>query len=258
MTFVGKLFLMMNLAFSLMMGVAAFGLWANNIDYGPEAKGKTKQAPAKVTATANQIKDLVATRVPVENSWRTARAELIQREQQRQAELVWYNAQLKLLQRGDPARPDVPIQLSAVVLDNKFLPVPGPGPANPLQMAPVEYPPGQQLHQAPIYATRLEAARKDNAAVVAAFQKELTEDQRLTNLLTGGPEKKGLRQQLLDERAKRLGIEAEIAATRPLFINTAVETELVRRRLASLQDRIVELKTYLRTKHKLDVAMRSR
>jgi hypothetical protein len=148
------------------------------------------------------------------------------------------------------------VQLSAVRLD-KHLPIEIKG-TGTLQLDPVEYPPGQQLNQASVYVTRLEAARKDNAAVLAALNKQLEEDQRLTNILTGTADKRGLRQQLLDERAKRAGIEAEIAAVRPLFVNTAVETDLVQKRLQSLQDRIVELKAYLRSKHNVDVAMRSR
>jgi hypothetical protein len=258
MTFLGKLLLMINLAFSLVMGVAAFGLWANNLDYGPEAKGKSQQPPAKVTATAKEITELVATRGAVEGSWRSARAELLKSQAQRQAELVWYANQLKVLQHGDPTRPGEAAQLRAVVLD-KHLPVVAVGAVDPLQMAPVNDAAGQPLNQASVYLTKLKAARESNADVLANLNKELLEDQRLTNLLTGTPEKKGgLRQQIIDERLKAEGIEAEINSVRPLFINIAVETDLVRKRLDSLQERIAELKTYLRTKHKLDVAMRSR
>jgi hypothetical protein len=53
-------------------------------------------------------------------------------------------------------------------------------------------------------------------------------------------------------------IDSEYESVRPLFINTAVESELIRKRYESMQERIEELKRYLLKKHKVDVAMRGR
>ena len=118
----------------------------------------------------------------------------------------------------------------------------------------------QPLLQMSTYNSRLEIAQKENKDVLDRLDAQIQEDIRLTNLLTGtmDPPKKGLRQLLVDERDKRVDLDSEYLSVRPLFINTAVESELVRRRYDSMQGRINELKTYLLKKHKLDVALRGR
>ena len=44
---------------------------------------------------------------------------------------------------------------------------------------------------------------------------------------------------------------------RPLFVNTAVESELILKRLAALQEHIKELENYIK-KRKMDVALSKR
>jgi hypothetical protein len=90
--------------------------------------------------------------------------------------------------------------------------------------------------------------------------KTIQEDTDLTNQLVGTPAAggkpavKGLRQRHVEERDKRDGIVAEQRLVRPLFVNTAVESELTLQRLRTLQEREKELIEYLRKKHKIEVA----
>jgi hypothetical protein len=92
--------------------------------------------------------------------------------------------------------------------------------------------------------------------VMDKHKKAVDEDARLTNLLAGTPETKGLRQRHDDEVAKRDGVQAEQRLVRPLFVNVAVDSELVLARTKQLQAREKELIEYLRKIHKVEVASR--
>src|SRR5262249_39839638 len=92
--------------------------------------------------------------------------------------------------------------------------------------------------------------------VMDKHKKAVDEDARLTNLLAGTPETKGLRQRQDEEVAKRDGVAAEQKLVRPLFVNVAVDSELVLERTKQLQAGEKELIEYLRKIHKVEVASR--
>jgi hypothetical protein len=263
MTFVGKLFVLVNLAISLMMAVAAFGLYATGLDYDSETRSKGQaQPPAKFTALRKDIEATLSTWNAVEGSWRTNRKSLLERQDQRRADHQWYVTQLEFARSKATAADPVKV----VVLD-KHLPVPDPANFNRPTMRPSDPP----LESLAAYVAQWEVAHKDNLGVQERLQAQIKEDIRLTHQLTGTTEamddrskeekvpvrvwKLGYRQVLVDERDKREGVEAEYNSVRPLFINVAVELELVRTRYNAMQERIKELKTYLRKRHKVDVAM---
>src|SRR5207249_2294968 len=52
----------------------------------------------------------------------------------------------------------------------------------------------------------------------------------------------GFHRLVVEERDKREDLDAEIRTVRPLFINTAVESELIRKRNEAMQEQIVKLK----------------
>src|SRR4051812_47765172 len=94
MTRLGKLFVMLNLVLSLMLGATAFGVYTNGVDFSDTpAKGSVpagKLAPVKA-----ELEDTLKQIPTVENSWQTARAELLAREDKRRAERDWYAQQLR-------------------------------------------------------------------------------------------------------------------------------------------------------------------
>jgi hypothetical protein len=250
MTFVGKLFLMINLALSLLMALVALAMYTNGIDWS-DNRAKGSQPPGRLADKLEEVRHLIAAIGPVENTWRAARADLLQREEQRREDHDWYAGELDHLRtKATAARPG-----RTTVLD-KHLPVRDPRNKNRPQMDPTVDRAGQPLLALTEYGRQLDAARRDNLNVLDELKKEIAEDVRLTNLITGVPGKKGLRQLLTEERDKRDGIVAEVDLTRPLFINTVVESELVKKRHEALQERITELKDRLRRKDKVDVTRR--
>jgi hypothetical protein len=263
MTFLGKLFVMVNVGISFLMAFVAFGLFATGLDYDSESKAKPGQPPARITALANEITGVVSTIPAVENGWREARNDLLRREEQRREDHVWYDKEMAFARTKATAADPV----KTVRLD-KHLPVLDK--ANKPTMDPAVDRAGQPLQSLAIYTKQLEDARKDNAAVLTRLQEEIAKDIEWTNQLTGTKDEKkpaavpanvwriGYRQLLVDEHLKREGIEDEISSVRPLFVNITVESELIRKRYESMQQRIAELKTYLKKKHKVDVALRGR
>jgi hypothetical protein len=253
MTLFGKILVMVNLAFSAIMAVAALGLYATGLDYGPESKKDTSpKPPARVTALQKDITETMATMKPIEESWRTTRAELLRDEEKRANNRRVYDFELTLLRQGPAMNKDQ--QVRAVVIGPDHLPVVDPATKLP-QMADTVDRIGQPLRPMATYVLQMEAVRKENEAILANLEKEIRKDEGLTNLLVGDMGKRGLRQMLVDERDKREGIVAEYNSVRPLFINIAVESQLVRKRLSAMQVQIEQLKSYLRKLHKVDVAM---
>ncbi len=75
MTFIGKLFVMINLAISLLMAVTAFGLYASGIDWTDRA-AKEGQPEGKMQGLRKEIDDVVARLSLAEGSWKAARQEV--------------------------------------------------------------------------------------------------------------------------------------------------------------------------------------
>jgi hypothetical protein len=273
MTLLGKIFVMFNLAVSFMMAVAAFGLYATNLDYDSETRSKTgqPQEPARFTAVRKEVEDVLKTKAPVDGSWRNARNALWRRQEDRLATLAWYDKQINH-ERNLARLPDNPAMM--VELRN-HLPVPVKPGSGELTMVQALDRDGKTMPSLVVAISQWENAHKDNLVVLEKLRKEMARDKALTQQLTGTAEpideesKKdkditpsvwriGYRQLLVNERVKREGVESEINSVRPLFINTQVESGLLKQRKESLQERIKELKTYLSRKHKVDVAMRPR
>jgi hypothetical protein len=251
MTLLGKILVMLNLVFSAMMAVAALGLYATGLDYGPETKkDTTPKPPAQVTALSKEISDVLSTAGAIDGSWRATRAELLREEEQRSKNREVYDQELAMLRVGPP----VDKQVREVVFGADQLPVLDAATKLPV-MKDAQDRAGQPLRTMAYYDAQIETVRKENENVVVTLEKEIKEDERLTTLLTGDKGVRGLRQMLVDERIKREGITSEYNSVRPLFINTAVESQLTRKRLDALQEQIEQLKTYLRMIHKVDVAM---
>jgi hypothetical protein len=256
MTFVGKILVMVNLAFSAIMAIAALGLYMNGLDYGPEAKGNTTpKPPARVTALQDQIKGVLDNIKPIEESWRTTRAELLKEEEQRARNRQVYDVELALLRKG-PAG-DENRQIRAVVIGPDNLPSVDPATKLPVMRDTLDRL-DQPLRPMATYVAQLEAVRKDNDSILANLEKQIKKTEGLTLQLTGEKGARGLRQKLVDERVKREGVIAEHNSVRPLFINITVESQLARKRLEALQEQIEQLKSYLRKTHEVDVAMKGR
>lgn len=266
MTFVGKLFVMVNLAFSMIMATVAFALYSSNVDYSPESKRDAQpKAPVRVTQLRAEIDNVTATVPAVQGSWRAARFAnakdyrgLLVLEAQRQKDRSEYRKLLLALREGKPGMPDSQVQ--EIEIGKDHLPVANlaPGATPPLRFTDALDRSGQPLLPLKSYENQMEAVRKENAAVLVSLEEQIRMGIELTNRLTGSADARGLRQMLVDERIKREGVIAEFNSLRPLFINTVVDSQLMRERVETMKEQIDQLKAYLHMKYKVDVVARGR
>ncbi len=245
MTFIGKLFVMVNVAVSLMLMVAGLGLFATRVDWtDAPAKGG---APAGVmSAKKAALKDVTETIRPAEATWSASYGELFVQEKNRATNRQFFSDRLADV-RGDP---DTGRQPQMAVL-NAGLPVldaigqPKLAPATNRQGEP-------GLKSLKFYEGELVKKHAENEAELKRFNAEVTKDIALTDELIGKDGKKGLRDLINDEKVKREGLEAEIEQTGPLFINAKVEAAVSQRRIDLLDEQIKSLKERVRSLEKLD------
>ena len=245
MTFIGKLFVMINLTISLLMAVTAFGLYVAGIDWSDKA-GKDGQPAGKMLGVRKDIEDVLA-RLPVaEGSWKSNRAELFSREDVRRTERLWSDTEMAKLVGGKG--PVSMVDATASATNPSARPI----------LIPAEFG-GQPLMTRDIYDTRLGDHQRENAMLRDDLAKKVKEDDDQTRRLAGDkdtdpePRVRGIRRELVEERFKRLGIVDEQGVTSGLQINVAVESQLILDRLDDLDGRIQELGRYLKKKHNVDV-----
>src|SRR5262245_20508810 len=95
MTFVGKLFVLVNLMFSLILAAGAFVVYSSGIDWS-EPKGKLVPVKAEIGELTKQLQLADA-------SWGAVRTELLDREDQRRGDRAFYAQQLsELFTSKDP------------------------------------------------------------------------------------------------------------------------------------------------------------
>ena len=241
MTFIGKLFVMINLALSLLMAATAFGLFVGGIDWSDKA-GKDGQPGGRLVALQADIKGVLE-RLPVaEKTWKADRTDLFAGEDTRRTERLWTDAEMAKLAGGKE-------QVYAVETAT-------PGARPKMALAEVF---GQPLMTSEVYDERLLAHQKENDTTRVELEKKVKEDEVLTRKLAGDkegdhePRIRGIRRELVEERAKRLALVDEQGITNSLEINVKVDSQLSANRLEALDERIQELVRYLKNKHKVDV-----
>jgi hypothetical protein len=243
MTMLGKLLLMFNLAFSLMLAAWSFSLYANRIDWSNN-KAKADQPDGEFTVRDAQIVKLWDAVRPAEASWRNSRAALLNQEARRVVERTWYNKQMnhvfKDATAANPigeltfaAKEDDRTKAGQLVMDNNGDPV-----LNPLKDIG-----GHPLKSLAAYNEDNQKVLKSLEEVARKHTAQIEEAIKLTQQLVGekdGP--RGLQQRILDEKAKSAAVMAEQALIRPMLVNTVVQSELIVKRRRALEKRIEELK----------------
>ena len=249
MTFIGKLFVMINLAISLLMAATAFGLYASGIDWTDRA-AKDGQPEGKLQGLRKEIDDVVARLKLAEGSWKSARADMRTREDVRRIERAWSDGEMAKLAGGK----------EKVYMVDSVASAANPAARPVMVLAPAflgQEPPA--LMTRVFYDAQLAAYQKQNTTIRIALAQKVKEDEDLTRTLAGDkegepePRLRGIRREIAEERVKRLGLIDEQGITRALEVNVAVESELILKRLDALDERIQELVRYLKKKHKVDV-----
>lgn len=237
MTLLGKVFVLVNLALSLVMATLAFGVYANGIDWSNNpAKGT--QSAGRFVAKKAEIDDLSKGITLSYETWRTANKELLTKEEQRRFDRRWYAAELEKLYTAKGQVLMVAQEKGAA--DAAGRPTLVPAVENEVEKAPLQ---GMQ-----VYHERLKQITEERERIRKELEAKVKEDTELTNQLTGDPERKtkGLRRLLTEERTKQEGLIAETGIEEALRINREVESELILKRLDSLNERIRELEAFLK------------
>jgi hypothetical protein len=240
MTRLAKILIFVNLAFSFGMMAWALALYTNRVDFSNN-KAQGDQPAGELVKRVERIEELKAAFRPAETAWLNARTSVQGLEARRAADHDWYASELVFLRTGataaNPARAVV-YELGSPAPDTK-----DPGRA---KMKPATGPMNQPLESLKAYEGQLKDAHDLLARETERYEKAIKEDTDLTNKLAGYKDKddkevKGLRQRIVDERAKLVNLNNEHKFVKPLLVNAFVESQLVLKRADALRARIKEL-----------------
>lgn len=261
MTFLGKLFVMVNVGISLTMAFLAFGLYAHGVDWGYDVASPGKQGGV-FEERDKEIKALSPSIGPSDANWAKARAELWKAEDERREAREEYVKELKYDRSqaapvGD-AMDDADKAARTVVVDEKtYRPVMQKAPKGHLpeiaRGAKVRSEKGKEaeapyLYSRDYYVVRLASLHEKNLVLLKELDKLIDQDVELTREMYDEKTKVGLRTYIDEERDKRRGLEEELRVVRPLYVNTSIEAALSRKRLTSLQEQIKGLNEYIKSR----------
>jgi hypothetical protein len=232
----GKVLLLINLAFSLILAGWAFSVYANPPDWVKDGKPSGRMADRQ--KEIQQLQTALSTATAGRQDARTA---LLAQENKLLADRDWYHYQLQKLRTGPGAQDRTPIQMLALV---NGLPARDPRNQDRPRMAPATDRAGQPLQWMSAYDQQLDTKRKELSAVLKKYDDLVKRDAELTEELTGNTMKgtKGLHQRLEGEKAKTQGVIAELRLVKPRLVNAVVEGQLLLGRQKQLESRIEELK----------------
>jgi hypothetical protein len=256
MTLLGKILLLFNLAFSVLLAGWAFTVYADRIDW-TKKKGKASEfGPAaqsgEFAVRDERLKELQKNLGSAQVRWRVARANLRDEEARRVADRIWSENEMKHLTKTatpdkDPvgemvvAAKDDPakgLRKGQVELNDKGEP----------QLVPAKDAAGNPLGSLDAYNDKDAKTLQSLDQVLARLNAQIEEANKLTDQIIGAKDaagnvvSRGLHERIRDEKAKRAGVVAEQALLRPQLINTVVDAQLLKKRRDALKKRVEELK----------------
>jgi hypothetical protein len=248
MTLLGKILVFIDVLLSLMALTFAVAVYTNNVDWS-DSPPKGEKPAGLLNQEKAALKDALAGLPPAQASWTVARGELLRKEEQAGQARDFYAAQLKLV-RSD-ATADRPAQ--AVKFEG-LQPVPDENNPALLKLEDAKDRAGKNLQSLSAHAASSADTQTKLMDVMTKYQADIEEDRKLTDEIVGEGTKKGLHQRLIDERVKRQGVQEEQNMVRPLLKNAEVDWGLIGKRKEGLDERIAELRNYLRKRHMVVVA----
>jgi hypothetical protein len=242
----GKVLVLVNVGFSLLLAAVAGVLAYNRVDW-TNSPAKEGQPEGELVKRAQRLKEYQASVKPAEAAWRAARAELPVKEDRLRKDREWYAAELERLSKED----NNPIVQVEFTTDNgqptgkptgyyKADPDPKNGGRPNLVAVADRY--GKPLHAMPYYVREEKRVHGELVKELAALDAAKKKDADLTEQLIGGPKwGMGLIKRIEAEKVKRGEVIAEQKWLEPLRVNTFVETELILQRKKALEARVKEL-----------------
>lgn len=240
-TRLGKIFVFVNLTFSLLFAGLALGIATNRIDWsgtGKAVPGEVAQGElAKRKAELRRRSELAGAATEV---WQKERAELLKTEKQRVDDQQWYEAQLDILRGKDKKGNEVKAPITALVYDANGLKIDektGRPVLQPVADKPLE---SNEAMQRTLADTK--HAIDEELDKIAKLEKQEAE---LTLEINGEKDKmKGLRDLIAEEERVKQNAAAETETVKPVRVNREVEASLLKKRRLALEARIRELESF--------------
>jgi hypothetical protein len=260
MTFLGKAFVMINVAISLLMAFVALGLYFNGTDWGYDVAEPGKQG-GLIEMKKKEIAEVQQGLGPSENAWKAARPTLWKAEEERREARAEYVKQLQY----NLAKATKTDGAKAVVMEEKKDPKLGPikvpervpGKRHLPKMEVAKSDDGDPLSSRAYYRAELQKVNQLNHDLRRQFEQASKKDEDLNKLIYDKATDTGLQVDLVVERDKREAVQAERRQVRPLYVNTAVESELSIKRLEQMRGQIAALRAYC-AKRGIDVQVAKR
>lgn len=250
MTLLGKLLVVFNLAFALLLAAWSFNIYANGIDWTDKKDDKsTPPRMGQFAIRAAQLKELWDGVAPAQKDWKLKRDQLAKEESHLADERVWYDKEIRFVLMGqakgkgisevamaDKNDPKTGVRKGDILLDDKGFPLMVPlrdrmnNPLQLLSLAEYNVEEGNILNEIGIE--------------MAKHAEQVDKANKLTDKIIGDKDKgiRGLQQRINDEKAKDADVLAEMKLVEPQYINTLVEAQLINKRHAQMRRRIEELK----------------
>jgi hypothetical protein len=244
----GKVLVLVNVGFSLMLAAVAGILLYNRIDWTNNA-AKEGQPEGQLVKRDARLKEFQAAVKPTMLAWRSARGVVQARETRLNGDKTdpgdryYYAVELARLHDDPTGKPVQQIEFAG---DKDGKPtgyfVPDPANHDRPRMADVKDRYGNPLHPLTYYQKAEETVHTNLLKELAGLDAAKKKDADLTEQLIGGPKwGMGLTKRIEAEKAKRDDVIAEQEWMKPLLVNTYVETQLILQRKKSLEDRVKEL-----------------
>jgi hypothetical protein len=224
----GKLLVIVNVVFSLLLAGIALAIYANRIDWpgtasGSQARGNNYKTKKAALDDAQKAAAMGLSR------YEEAKSELESKESERPRNNANYAADLQPLESGNGPVKDIARQAKTGVpiLSPEGLPMLKP--TNPPLQSRLEY------------QRRIAEVEANIARTIQETKHTIDEEQKRTEELNGVGQQPGLRDLLREERVAKEKAQAELRYLQPLRYNFQVESVLLDKRQRSLQERLQEL-----------------
>ncbi|MHB1426232.1 MAG: hypothetical protein ACYC3I_23960 [Gemmataceae bacterium] len=250
MTLFGKLLVIFNLAFAVLLAAFSYSIYVNGVDWtDSKSKGPPPVPTGQFAIRAVKIDELWKGLPPAQADWARERARLLREETSLADDRGWYDKEIRYVLAG-PAKnkplsevafaakddANTGVRKGQVLLDDRGHP----------QMVPVRDSAGAplQLQSLAEYNVQDVGILNSLAQIMAAHAMQIAQSNEYTDKIIGDKAKgiRGLQERIYDEQAKNAAMLAELSQVEPLVINTMVEAQLINKRHDQMVKRIEELK----------------
>jgi hypothetical protein len=222
----GKVLVVANVIFSLMLAGIALAIYANRIDWPGVAAGSERQEMTYKYKKADLQSQQQAAALGTAR-YDEAKAELEALEKNRPIRTAVYASMLQPLETGPSPVQDVLRQA------RNGVPILNP------QGLPMLQPSKLQCRQD--YQRQIADVEASIARTIQDTKKTIEDEQKRTEELNGAGQQAGLRDLLREERSAKEKLLTELRYLQPLRYNFQVESVLLDKRQRSLQERLQEL-----------------